>query len=192
MADEALEEAGGAELAGAPCAELPGLGRIRGSARGGVARFLGVPYAAAQRWRPPGPPEPWAGVREDPAELPRCPQPSRTGKTFRGHDLVDSEERCLVLNIWAPQSALPLSAASGAEAGLRPVLVYIPGGGGKVHSAHGPAESGLALARAHGLCCFHLNYRPSRVADKSRREVFLCSASGGPCWASGPSIADSG
>eukprot|EP00928_Gymnodinium_smaydae_P088279 TRINITY_DN72392_c0_g1_i1.p1 TRINITY_DN72392_c0_g1~~TRINITY_DN72392_c0_g1_i1.p1 ORF type:complete len:566 (+),score=37.64 TRINITY_DN72392_c0_g1_i1:107-1804(+) len=158
----------------APVVTISGLGDLRGSTickktNVPVARFLGVPYASVRkRWQAPGPPSPWNGIRDDPKELPRCPQLGPIGRTFKGHIMVDAEE-CLVLNVWTPLDALPSSTdcasafqpdrSSARVQNLRPVMVYIHGGGGKFHSAHNPAESGLLLAGNHELCCFHINYR---------------------------------
>ena len=38
-------------------------GVVRGSLDGGARTFLGIPYAAAERWQPPKPPAKWDGVR---------------------------------------------------------------------------------------------------------------------------------
>ena len=53
-------------------------GRVRGVERGRIWSFSGVPYAASpageRRWRPPEPPEPWAGVRDCDRFGPVAPQ----------------------------------------------------------------------------------------------------------------------
>ena len=120
---------------------IEGQGDVNGRVREGVARFLGIPYAAAERWKPPQAPPPW---RELPKKrLARCPQPGQAGKTYEGYALEDDED-CLQLNIWTPLSALQDSTPKS------PVLVYIHGGGGKSHSAHCPRESGHQLALKQG------------------------------------------
>ena len=121
-------------------------GKVRGTLRETVARFLAVPYAAAasgdQRWRPP---QPLKDAEAPPRNvaLHRCPQPSRPTQTFNGYVLEDDED-CLQLNIWTPVKAL-----EGQDASV-PVLFYIHGGGGKCHSAHSPRESGHQLALQQG------------------------------------------
>ncbi len=97
-------------------------GTVRGTVEDGVARFLGVPYAAApfgeHRFRPalacPG----WAGVRdalEYGATAPAPPYP-RGFRDVLPEPVVAGEE-ILNLNVWAPEEA------SGA-----PVMVWIHGG----------------------------------------------------------------
>lgn len=72
------------------------LGTVRGRvAPDGVASFLGIPYAAPPfdpcRFREPGPPKPWIGVRD--ATVYRRPRPTRPRcqHVFDG-DAVDGEE----------------------------------------------------------------------------------------------------
>lgn len=50
-------------------------GSVRGSGNGVIA-FKGIPYAAPPtgnlRWRPPAPPTPWTGVRDDTTRRKAC------------------------------------------------------------------------------------------------------------------------
>ncbi len=104
-------------------------GKLRGTVIEGAAAFLGVPYGAPtdgpNRFMPPRPPEPWAGVREATAFRTQAPQ-SRVGFPTRA-ELVDlwgppdaspESEDCLALNVWTP--------APGAAS--RPVMVWFHGG----------------------------------------------------------------
>ena len=45
-----------------PIVRIEGQGDLQGRLRQGVARFLGIPYATAGRWRAPQPHAPWTGV----------------------------------------------------------------------------------------------------------------------------------
>ncbi len=67
-------------------------GELRGVELGGVASFLGVPYAAPPvgelRWRPPEPPVAWEGVRDALERGSKCAQRSATnpaGDGLPGH-----------------------------------------------------------------------------------------------------------
>jgi para-nitrobenzyl esterase len=88
-------------------------GVIRGTARGNVLRFLGVPYAAPPvgplRWRPPQPVRPWRGVRSAQHSGPPCVQLPR---------VPHASEDCLYLDVTVP-----------AGPGRKPVMVFLHGGG---------------------------------------------------------------
>lgn len=133
-------------------------GTVRGDEDGGVARFLGVPYAAPpfgpRRMAPPEPVEPWAGVRDATAYGPTAPKgdyPPQYQPLLR--EQVIPGDDCLNLNVWTPVSALD----AGAGAGL-PVLVWIHGGSFMNGSGSVLEYDGTAFAR-DGVVCVTINYR---------------------------------
>ena len=116
---------------GAACAPLSGQtdrpsattmeGVVQGFVQNGVARFLGIPYAAAPvgalRWRPPERHAPWTGVRSARAFGPTCAQVTTFGVFARP---PSDHEDCLFLNVFAPNVR---------TASKLPVIVWIHGGG---------------------------------------------------------------
>ncbi|MGW8204972.1 carboxylesterase/lipase family protein (plasmid) [Sphingomonas bisphenolicum] len=133
-----------------------GAGLVRGAMVGGVARFLGVPYAAApigdRRFALPQPPECWDGVRD--AQAPDASAPQRV----RGVPGVDVEalvgkgwlpgEDYLTLNIWKPAD----------DRTALPVMVFIHGGGFVLGSKDAAVQDGSAFAR-DGVLLVAINYR---------------------------------
>lgn len=155
-------------------------GRVRGSAEGNVARFLGIPYAAApvgeNRFRVPQPHAPWSDVRDATRPGPSAPHST---KPFPGLDvepLIGTGWRkgddYLNVNVWAPEGAIPgaegegspteLSAGSQATGGaprpLLPVMIWIHGGGFVIGSNHAAVQDASAFARS-GVIVFAINYR---------------------------------
>ncbi|WKX68894.1 carboxylesterase/lipase family protein [Streptomyces sp. XD-27] len=130
-------------------------GRVRGRHGGGIAAFLGIPYAAppfgARRMRPPRPPEPWTGERDATEYGDSAPQP---GYVPPMSDLFPNLESpgddCLNLNIWTP--------APGRTGGGLPVMVWIHGGGFRYGAGSLPLYEGGRLA-ADGTVCVTLNHR---------------------------------
>ena len=129
-------------------------GRLRGgvSADGGVARFLGVPYAQPPlgdlRWRAPQKLAPWRGVRDATSFGNACLQRPKPHNSIMFFGDEPSGEDCLYLNIWAPKQARqPL-----------PVLVWIHGGGFYYGSGSLAKYDGQALA-ALGAVVVTMNYR---------------------------------
>src|ERR1044072_2618901 len=105
-------------------------GKVRGASGNGIAAFKGILYGAptsgANRFMPPRPPAPWAGIREavsSQAQAPQLPgRPERRPelRTILGPADTSSEsEDCLTLNVWTP---------GGSDGARRPVMVWLHGG----------------------------------------------------------------
>jgi para-nitrobenzyl esterase len=133
-----------------------GSGVVEGTRENTVAVFRGIPYAAPPvgplRWRPPMPAPNWAGVRSTARFGHSCWQAvSPQGFGPWTHEYVvagDISEDCLFLNVWAPLK----------KVALRPVLVWIHGGGFNSGSGAIPIYDGAALA-ARGAVVVTINYR---------------------------------
>ncbi len=128
-------------------------GRVRGVHRHDHWSFAGIPYAASPagpaRFRPPGPPEPWTGIRPADRFGPVAPQaPGLIDVSLGGKPEVQSED-CLRLNIWTP-------ALDGAR---RPVMVWVHGGSFVGGSGSGGLYRGGTLAREGDVVVVTINYR---------------------------------
>jgi para-nitrobenzyl esterase len=132
-------------------------GKVRGAeVEDGVLIWRGIPYAAAPRgplrWRPPQPPQPWGGTRDATGWGAPSLQPSMTGGDLLGEPLnppaPPPAEDCLFVNVTAP---------AGAQ--LRPVLVWLHGGGYLIGNGTDMAGAGVAFARSHGVVVVTFNYR---------------------------------
>jgi para-nitrobenzyl esterase len=120
-------------------------GQIRGQTlKNGGAVFKGIPYAqpplADLRWRKTAPVKPWSGVRDATQFGGTCAM-----NPIWGMPKVVNED-CLYINVWTP--ALPPSS-------LKPVMVWIHGGGNVAGSGN---ENGESLMR-HGVVLVSFNYR---------------------------------
>ena len=130
-------------------------GRLRGDEANGVQVYKGIPFAKPPvgelRWRPPEPPEAWPGVREARAFGPCAIQstiPGDVGELI-GIATHETSEDCLYLNVWTP----------AADAGRRPVLVWIHGGGNTVGAGSQPRINGEHLAHTGDVVVVTVNYR---------------------------------
>jgi para-nitrobenzyl esterase len=130
-------------------------GKLGGHTVQGVHTFKGIPYAdstaGANRFLPPQPVTPWAGVRDANAFGDSAPQ------SHVPHDLLywygqirTISEDCLTLNVYTP----------GVEPGIRrPVMVWLHGGGWWAFSSTAPALEGQRLALRGDVVVVTLNHR---------------------------------
>lgn len=131
-------------------------GRVRGVSVGGVARFLGVPYAAAateaRRFAAPMPPEPWEGERDASAHGPTAPQVVRDFADLDLTPLVGSGwgrgDDYLNLNVWTPD----------VNAQGLPVMLFVHGGAFVAGSNTPGVYDGTEFARS-GVVLMAINYR---------------------------------
>ncbi|MCX3290409.1 carboxylesterase family protein [Streptomyces sp. NEAU-H22] len=164
-------------------------GTVRGCALpDGRRLFAGIPFAAPPvgelRFRPPQPPQPWQGVRRADRFAPAPAQgasslvPGASQKssfpTFPTAEIRETSEDCLYLNVWTPTTT--------AEGALRPVIVWIYGGGYDAGSAAPPYSDGAALARQTGAVVVTANYRLGALG-------FLHLADLGGLWAGSTNLA---
>jgi len=123
----------------------------------GAHVWLGLPFAEAPegrlRWRAPEPPRPWEGVREALAVGARCPQYSSSMEGRDPGQLLGDED-CLFANVYARRRD-PGSVPEGDD--LRPVMVWIHGGGNTI--GHAGFYDGGTLAATHDVVVVAVNYR---------------------------------
>ncbi len=128
-------------------------GPVKGFLKGGVAEFLGIPFAEPPvgnlRWKPPKKHAPWSNVLQAKAFGPTCAQITTLG-VFAGP--ANNNEDCLYLNVYTPNVK-----PAGNE--KLPVIFWIYGGG------HVDGESndydGSRLAAEGHTVVVTINYRLS-------------------------------
>lgn len=132
-----------------------GAGKVRGLVENGIARFLGIPYAAPpfgeNRFELPRPHEPWEGERDATRLGPTPPQTPYTGGLEKVLPSVIIEgEEVLNLNVWTPAETL--------AGGSLPVMVWIYGGALTRGSNALAVYDGTPFAR-DGVVLVSINYR---------------------------------
>ncbi|MGA7416598.1 MAG: carboxylesterase family protein, partial [Acidimicrobiales bacterium] len=133
---------------------LQGLSARAGRSKRTVLAFHGIPYAADPvgplRFRAPQPPEPWGGVRDatefGPASMQSGASPF--SGTIPGNHVAAVSERCLTLDVWAPD-----------QAGGLPVLVWVSGGAFLTGGTGIETYDGSGLAADEGVVVVEVNYR---------------------------------
>ncbi|MCI4591880.1 carboxylesterase/lipase family protein [Sphingobium sp. BYY-5] len=118
-------------------------GRIRGTIEKNVFVFRGVRYGAdtaTTRFHRAAPPIAWQGITDATRYGPAAPQTRASEPT---------SEDCLFLNIWTP----------ALDAGKRPVMVYLHGGGHAHGSGSDPLYDGGNLVRRGDVVVVTLNHR---------------------------------
>jgi para-nitrobenzyl esterase len=127
------------------------LGKVRGYRTRGVLKFKGVPYAeppiGGLRFSPPALKEPWEGILDATEYGPIAPQPPSVLLAMFGGKAKQSEEECLTVNIWRPET----------DQKNLPVMVWIHGGAFVTGS--GADLDGARLALRGNVVIVSLNYR---------------------------------
>jgi para-nitrobenzyl esterase len=123
-------------------------GTVRGKDLDDLKRWFGVPYAQAERFAAPRPPEPWSGLRDATHPARQCPQQYGRKVTPEMADGPDFGEDCMALNIYAPTGGAP---------GPKPVMVWIHGGAFLAGSVN--PYRGEKLAREGDIVVVTINYR---------------------------------
>ncbi|TCM96322.1 para-nitrobenzyl esterase [Paenibacillus sp. BK033] len=135
-------------------------GQVKGVQLSGCYVYRGIPYAQAPvgklRFKPPQAPQAWEGIRDCGAFGPIAYQHVDPNRSFP--ELAYSED-CLNLNVWT----------SGAAGALRPVLVYVHGGG--FISGKGADCDGSRFAAEEDMVFVSLNYRLGAMGFLALEEV---------------------
>jgi carboxylesterase type B len=118
--------------------------------------YYGIPYATAERWKPPHDPAPLSNpfVASDVDDVAVCPQPI----TISGHE---QSEDCLSLNVFTPASATPTSKL--------PVFFWIHGGG--FENGSGVIYDASNLVAANNIIVVTFNYRLGELGWLAQRAV---------------------
>ncbi|MFC3456122.1 carboxylesterase/lipase family protein [Amycolatopsis speibonae] len=118
-------------------------GPVRGTVAPDSRTFQGVPYAAPPvgnlRWQPPRPAPRWTAPRDATRPASPCAQPQSIGP-------ASDTEDCLYLNVTTPRTA-----------GLKPIMVWLHGGG-NAFGAGGDYDA-RRLAAGGDVVVVTLNYR---------------------------------
>lgn len=146
------------------CVEGGWVSGMDGSYYSNVTVFKGIPYAAPPladlRWKEPQPVNAWNGTRAANTFI-KCAQvamlpmgPNGPMQSTAPRNITGSED-CLYLNIWTTGN---FNAKNNKQQQLRPVYVWIHGGGYDAGSGSDSSFNGEGLA-LKGLVVVTINYR---------------------------------
>ncbi len=167
-------------------------GLVRGTykKKGTVARFLGIPYAAApvgeRRWAPPQPVEPWSGTFSATRSGPIPFQRAANIEAFfdalvDGMGVSTPKKKALALGLKLPrpqsEDSLTLNVRAPAGATGLPVMVWIHGGDQTDGSKSDPFYNSSALAE-RGCVLVTINYRLGLFGWFSHPELSTQSPAG--------------
>ncbi|MHA8051801.1 carboxylesterase/lipase family protein [Aquirufa sp. ROCK-SH2] len=134
------------------------LGQLAGThlPKSNIDEFLGIPFAQPPvgdlRWKAPQVMNPWAGIRPAKEFGPSPMQAKPSPFLYWSSEFLIPEspisEDCLYLNVWAPSN----------KKALKPVLVYIYGGGFRSGGSACPIYKGEAMAQKE-MVFVSINYR---------------------------------
>ncbi len=115
-------------------------GPVQGIVQEGTMAWLGIPYAKVERFMPPKPVKAWKEVRT-------CdhwgPQAMQLTNREMGED--EMSEQCCVLNVWTTHVPRRPTGAELKPALLKPVMVWLHGGG--FDSGTSAWDPGMCLAK---------------------------------------------
>jgi len=136
-------------------------GKVLGTQSEGVAAFLGIRYAQAERFAPPRPPQPWSGVQNALSFGAIAPQVSPDPALRRAGIILEElgpppatatapqeSEDCFFLNVWT---------SDPSRSARKPVMVWLHPGFFMVGS--GATGTGANLARRGDVVVVSLNHR---------------------------------
>jgi para-nitrobenzyl esterase len=133
------------------------IGKLRGINANGVDVFKGVRYAdttaGANRFMPPQPVAPWAGIKDATSFGASAPQRAESlGATDSWYTAIEPvSEDCLFLNVFAP--------SHDKASAKRPVMVWLHGGGWWGCAGTAPGFDGTNLARGGDVVVVTVNHR---------------------------------
>jgi para-nitrobenzyl esterase len=140
-------------------------GILEGCDEGGLAVFRGVPFAAppagARRWAQPVREDAWRGVRDAAAIGHAAPQNTSLVMRMLGLEGLAQDEDCLTLQVWTP----------ALDAGRRPVLVWLHGGGFTAGAGSLPIFDGATLARRGDAVVVTVTYRLGALGFLAQPEL---------------------
>ncbi len=140
-------------------------GTLRGVEAKGLYVFRGIGFARPPvgplRFRPPGPPDSWEGVRDATRFGAAAPQSLGLLGPIFSMGIAETSEDCLHLNVWTP----------GLDSRRRPVLVWIHGGAFVLGAGSQTLYDGAALARRGDVVVVTINYRLGALGFLCAREL---------------------